>query len=154
MVTLIEKLVYQGVLLVSEPWLGIPLLLSFHARGTPTIMVRTFITLEEIFSTSEAEARIFITLDGPPEVVEGIVVLIEYNTPMGAVPGISYPMGIPPKPPDVVIVSIILAHGNHCLRQPIVANSRSGGEEVEGLHHHLCEFHLPTLAGVMTNPWR
>ena len=42
---LFEKLVYQGVLLVGEPWLRIPLLLSFHAKETPTIMVGTFITL-------------------------------------------------------------------------------------------------------------
>ena len=89
MVASIEKLFHQGFLLVGEPRLGIPLLLSFHARGTPTIMVRTFITLEEIFCASEAEARIFITLNGPLEVVEGIVVLIKYNTPMGAMPGIS-----------------------------------------------------------------
>ena len=76
-------------------------------------MVRTFITLEEILCASEAKARIFITLNGPLEVVEGIVVLIKYNTPMGVVPGISYPMGIHPKHPDMVIVSIILAHGDH-----------------------------------------
>ena len=114
MVTLIEKLVYLGVLLVGEPRLGIPLLLIFHARGTPTIMVRTFITLEEIFGTSEVDERMFITLDGPPMVGEGIVVLIKYNIPMGSVPRISCPiMGIPPKPPYVVIVSIISAHGDH-----------------------------------------
>ena len=53
MVALIEKLVYQGDLLVGEPRLGIPLLLSFHDRGTPIIMVRTFITLEYIFGASE-----------------------------------------------------------------------------------------------------
>ena len=109
----IEKLVYQGVLLVGEPQLGIPLLLSFHARGTPAIMVRMFITLEEIFGASVVEARKFITLDGPPQAVEGIVVLIKYNTPMGVVHGISYPMGIPPKPPDVVVVSIISTHGDY-----------------------------------------
>ena len=77
-------------------------------------MVRTFITLEDISGASEAEARMFITLDGPPKVGDGIVVLIKYNTPMGVVTGISCPMGIPPKPPDVVIVSIISASGDHC----------------------------------------
>ena len=40
-------------------------------------MVRMFITLEEIFDTSETEERMFITLDGTPEVVDGIVVLIK-----------------------------------------------------------------------------
>ena len=113
MPTSFENLVYQGVLLVGELRLGIPLLLSFHARGTPTIMVRTFIALEDIFNASEAEARMFITLYGPPDVVEGIAVVIKYNTPMGAVPRIYCPMGIPPKPPDVVVVSIISAHGDH-----------------------------------------
>ena len=67
MATSFENLVYQGVLLVGEPRLRIPLLLSFRARGIPTIMVRTFITLEEIFFANEAEARMFITLDGPLE---------------------------------------------------------------------------------------
>ena len=68
-----EKLLYQGVLLVVEPWPGIPLLLSFHARGTPTIMVRMFINLEDIFSTNEAEARIFITLDGPLRLLRALL---------------------------------------------------------------------------------
>ena len=80
MVTSIEKLVYQSVLLVGEPRLEITWLLSFHARGTPTIMVRTFITLKDIFCTSEAKERMFIILDGPPKAGEGIVVLINYNT--------------------------------------------------------------------------
>ena len=76
-------------------------------------MVRTFITLEDLFGSSEAEARMFITLDGPPEAVEGIVVLIKYNTPMGDMPGIYCPMGIPQKPLDVVVFSIISTHGDH-----------------------------------------
>ena len=114
MVTLIKKLVYQGVLLVGEPRLGIPLLLSFHARGTPTIMVRMFITLEYLFISSEAEARMFITSDGPHEAVEGIVVLIKYNTPMGVMYGIFCLTGIPPKLVDMVFVSIISARGDHC----------------------------------------
>ena len=97
-----KKLVYQCVLLVREPRLGITLLLSFHVRGTPTIMVRMFITLEEIFFANEAEARMFITLDGPPEAGEGIAVLIKYNTPMGVVPGFFCPMGIVnPKNPSL-----------------------------------------------------
>ena len=77
-------------------------------------MVRTFITLEYLFNTSEDEARIFITLDRPPKAGEGIVVLIKYNTLMGVVLGISYQMGIPPKPLDVIVVSIISARGDHC----------------------------------------
>ena len=76
-------------------------------------MIRTFITLEEIFGASEVEERMFITLYGPPKAGEGIIVLIKYNTPMGVVPIISCPMGIPPKPPDVVVVSIISARGDH-----------------------------------------
>ena len=113
MVASFENIFYQVVLLAREPQLRIPLLLIFHARGTPTIMVRMFITLEEIFDTSETEERMFITLDGTPEAVEGIAVLIKYNTPMGVVPGISCPMGIPPKPLDMVSVSIISSHGDH-----------------------------------------
>ena len=99
--------------MVGESWLGIPLFLRFNARGNLTIMVRTFITLEEIFGASVVEARMFITLDGPPQAVEGIVVLIKYNTPMGVVPVISCPMGIPPKPPKVAAVSIISTCGDH-----------------------------------------
>ena len=114
MVSLIEKFVHQGVLLVGDPRPRIPLFLSFHARGTPTIMVRTFITLEETFGTNEVRKRIFITLDGPPEALEGIVVLIKYNTPMGVVPVISCPMGIPPKPPNLVAISIISTRGDRC----------------------------------------
>ena len=148
-----EKLVYQGVLLVGEPQFRIPLFVSFHDRGTPTIMVRTFITLEEIFGASEADEMMFITLVGPPDDGEGISILLKYNTPMGVVPRISCPMGIPPKPLDVVAVSIISACDDHFYRKPIGTNARSVGEEVEGLRHHLCEFHLPTLSGVMTNPW-
>ena len=114
MVASSEKIVYQGVLLVGEHRLRIPLLLSFHARGTPTIMVRTFITLEEIFNASEVKERMFNTLYGHHKAIEGIVVLIKYNTPIGVVPGISCPMGIPPKPLDVVVVSINSVCGDHC----------------------------------------
>ena len=114
MVTSIEKLVYQGVLLVGEPRLGIPFLLIFHARGNPTIMVRMFIKLDNPFDACEFMEIIFITLDGTPGAGEGIVVLINYNTPAGAVSGISCPMGIPPKPLDIVVVSIISARGDHC----------------------------------------
>ena len=113
MASLCKKYVCQGFLMIGESRPRVPLFLSFRARGTPTIMVRTFITLEELFGTSEAEVRMFITLDGTPEAGEGITVLIKYNTPMGVVPGISCPMGIPPKPLDMVVVSIILACGDH-----------------------------------------
>ena len=109
-----EKLVYQGVLLVGEPRLGIPLLLSFNARGNPAIMVTKFITFEEVFGASEADEMMFITLVGPPDDGEGISILLKYNTPMGVVPRISRPMGIPPKPPHIVVVSIISTCGDHC----------------------------------------
>ena len=100
--------------MVGESWPGIPLFLSFHAKGTPTIIVRTFITLEKPFDANKVMVRMFITLDGPPGAGEGIVFLINYNTPADVVPGISYPMGIPPKPQDVVVVSIISSRGDHC----------------------------------------
>ena len=48
-------------------------------------MVRMFITLEYIFGASEAKARMFITLHGTPEAIEGIFVVINYNTPVGVV---------------------------------------------------------------------
>ena len=108
------KLVCQDDLLVGDARPGIPLFQSFHARGSPTIMERKFISLEYPFDTSEIRARMFITLDGPPGDGEGIAVLIKYNTPVGVAPAISCPMGIPPKPPDVVVVSTTSPHGDHC----------------------------------------
>ena len=72
-----------------------------------------FITLEKHSGVSEVMVRMFITLDGPPRVGEGIVVLINYKTPTGVVHEISCPMGIPPKTSNVFIVFIILAHGDH-----------------------------------------
>ena len=77
-------------------------------------MVRMFITLEDIFGASEVEERMFITLDGPPDAGEDVVVIIKYNTPMGVVPRISCPMGIYRKPLYVVAVSIISTRGDHC----------------------------------------
>ena len=76
-------------------------------------MVRMLITLEKPFGASDVMERMFITLDGPLEASEGISFLIKYNTPMGAVPGISYLMGIPLKSLDMVAISIILACGDH-----------------------------------------
>ena len=114
MATSFEKLVYQGVLLVGEPQFRIPLFVSFHDRGTPTIMVRTFITLEEIFGSSEDEARMFITLDGPPEAGESVAILIDYNTYRGAVHGLSCPISITPKPPNRVATSITSTRSDHC----------------------------------------
>ena len=106
-----EKLVCQGVLLVGEHRsMYFP---SFCAKKDPSIEVGTFIVLEKPSSISEVVARTFITLDGPPEASEGITVLIEGHTPTEAVSGISYQMGIPPKPPNRVMVSIILACGDH-----------------------------------------
>ena len=88
--------------------------ISFHSRETPIILVRTFITVEEVSGASKVKERMFITVDGSPKSGERINVLIDYNTSMGTILGISYPMSIPPKPPDRVTVSIISSHGDHC----------------------------------------
>ena len=114
MVALFEKLVYQGVMLIFDPRSKIPMFLSFLSKRAPTIRVRTFIALDKIPDTSEGKGRMFITLYGPSKVGEVILVIIECNTLVEVVPGISCPVGIPPKPPNVVIVSIILARGDHC----------------------------------------
>ena len=90
------------------------MILIFHARGTPTIMARTFIKVEEISSASKVKARMFITLDGPPEAGESVAILIDYNTYRGAVHGISCPISIPPKPPDRVAASITSTCSDHC----------------------------------------
>ena len=87
---------------------------DFCTKKAPTIRVGMFIVLEKPSSTSKVMERMFITLDGPPKAGEGITVLIEGHTPTGTIPGISCPMSIPPKPPDRFVVSIILAHGDHC----------------------------------------
>ena len=77
------------------------------------MIVRIFITLEKASCASEVMARMFITLDGPSRAGEGIAVLINYSTPMSSVHGISYPIGIPPKPLEVVVSFSISAHGDH-----------------------------------------
>ena len=66
-----------------------------------------FITLDKFFDTSKVNVRMFITLEIPSEAGEGNFVLIKCNTPMESVPRVSTPMGIFPKPPDVVALSII-----------------------------------------------
>ena len=87
---------------------------SFCTEKAPSIGVGTFIVLENPSSANEAMERMFITLDGPPRDGEGITVLIDGHTPPGAMPGISCPMSIPPKPPERVVVSIISTRGDHC----------------------------------------
>ena len=113
MASLCEKYVCQGVLMIGESWPRVPLFLSFHSKVTPTIMLRTLITVEKPSSASKVKVRIFIIVDGPPEAGESIVVLIDYNTSTGIVLGTSCPIGILPKPPDKVAVSIISTHGDH-----------------------------------------
>ena len=56
----------------------------------------------------------FITLDGPVEAREGIAIIIECDTLAEVVPGIACRVGIPPKPPEMFVVSIISACGDHC----------------------------------------
>ena len=114
MASLWKKYVCQVSLWVGESRPGIQLFLIFHARGTPIIMVRTFITLENHSNTSEVMERMFITLDGAPGDGEGIAILINYNTPMGVMTGISYPIGIPTEPPDMVNISIISTCCDYC----------------------------------------
>ena len=112
MVVWFEKIICWGLLLVGEhSFMHFP---DFCTKKAPTIKVGMFIVLEKPSSASKVMERMFITLDGPPEAGEGITVLLESHTLTGTVPGISYPMSIPPKPPNRVMVSIISAHGDHC----------------------------------------
>ena len=97
MVPVFTKLVCRGVFSVGKPWPRVPLFLSFHARGAPTIMLRTFITIENPSGASKVKARMFITVYGPPEDGEGISVLIDCNTPAGFVLGISCLMPLQTK---------------------------------------------------------
>ena len=116
MVVWFEKLVCQGLLLVGEhssTFLNFP---GFCTEKAPAIGIGTFIVLDNPSGVSEVMVRMLIALDGPPEAGEGIIVLIEGHTPAEAVPGISFPMGIPPKPPDRVTVSIVSVHGEHLQR--------------------------------------
>ena len=107
------KLVCQGVLLVGENCPEFLQFLSFYPKNSPTIGVGMFIALERISGPSKVDARMFITLDGPAKAHEGIAVIIECDALTEAVLGISYPAGIPPKPPEVVAISIISARGEH-----------------------------------------
>ena len=107
-----EKLIYWGLLLVGQhSSMHFP---DFCTKKAPTIRVGMFIVLENPSSASKVMERMLITLNGPPEVGEGITILIEGHTPVGTMSGSSYPMSIPPKPRDRVAISIILAHGDHC----------------------------------------
>ena len=106
-----EKIIYWGLLLVGQhSSMHFP---NFCTKKAPIIEVGTFIILENPSSASKVMERTFITLNGPPEPGEGIIVLIEGHTPVGTVPRSSCPMSIPPNPPDRVTVSIILACGDH-----------------------------------------
>ena len=111
---LFEKPICRVILVADGSHSEIMPFLIFHAKKAPTIRVNMFITLEKCSNTSKFDLRMFITLERPFESCEGIVFLIECNTPTEAVPGISCPMGIPSKPPNVVVVSIIIACSIHC----------------------------------------
>ena len=50
------------------------------------------------------------------------------------------PMGVPPEPPDAIIASKALVHGDHVEKRPVVANDRTGRVGFQILHHCLCEF--------------
>ena len=113
MAILFEKPVCRGSLVVDERHSKILPFLSFHAKKDPTIRVKMFITLEKCSNTSKFDVRMFITLERPSKACEGIFVLIKCNTLAKVVPGISCPMGIPPKPSDVVAVSIITTCSIH-----------------------------------------
>ena len=76
-------------------------------------MVGTFIVLENPSNVIKVMTRTFIALDGPPKAGEGITVIIEGCALTEAIPGISCPMGNPPKPPDVVASSKAPARGDH-----------------------------------------
>ena len=81
MVSVFVKLVCWGVFSVGKTWPRIPLFLSSHSRGIPTIMVGTFIVLEKTSSVIEVMTRMFIALDGTPKANEGITIIIEGCTP-------------------------------------------------------------------------
>ena len=107
-----ENLVCHRLLLVGQhSSMHFP---DFCTKKAPTIRVGMFIVLEKPSSASKVMERMFITLDGPPKVGEGITILIESHTLAGTATGISCPMSITPKPPDRVAVSIISAHGDRC----------------------------------------
>ena len=70
MASFCKKSICQGVLMIGESRPKVPLFLSFHTKGNPTIMVRTFITVEDISNASNVKERMFITVDGPLEASE------------------------------------------------------------------------------------
>ena len=113
MVAVFVKSICRSVFSVGKPWPRIPLFLSSHSSGIPTIMVGTFIVLEDPSSVIEVVTRTFIALDGPPEASEGIIVIIEGCTPTEKMSGISCPMEIPSNPPDVIATPKYPAHGDH-----------------------------------------
>ena len=114
MVSVFVKSVCRSVLSVVKPWPIIPLFLSSHARGIPTIMVGMLIVLENPSSVIEVMTRTFIALDGPPKASEGISVIVKGYTPTRTVPKISCPVNVPPKPLDLVAVCVISVHGDYC----------------------------------------
>ena len=76
-------------------------------------MVQTFIALEMFSSVIKVKTNMSITLDGPADVGEGIIVLTEGHSPAGIVPGFSCPMDVPPKPPNIVYASKSLVRDDH-----------------------------------------
>ena len=80
------KSVCRDVFLVGKPWPNIPLFLNYHAKGIPTIMVGTFIVLEKPSNFIEVMTRMFIALDGPLEVGDGITFIVKGCTPARTVP--------------------------------------------------------------------
>ena len=106
-----EKLVFLGVLLVGEHGC---MHFPYSCIGkAPAIGAGKFIVLEKYSNTNEVVSRTFIALDGPPGVGERITVIIEDHTLGKAMPRISCPMGIPPKPSDMVATSKATACGDH-----------------------------------------
>ena len=113
MVFLLRKSVVRYVLLNEGCCSEIPPFLGLRTEVAPTIRVKMFITLENIYEASKVNVRMFIKLEIPFEAGEGNGVLIKCNTIAEAIPRVLSPMGIPPKPPDVVIDLITTIHNIH-----------------------------------------
>ena len=105
-----EKLVCQGVLLIGKHSSAFLHSHDHLTKDASTIREETVIVLEHPSGFSEVMIKTFILLDEPLEAGEGITVLTEDHTFDDVVPGISCPVGVPPKPSDAITASKASSH--------------------------------------------
>ena len=123
-----------------------------YVAAVPSIGVEMFIPLEGFLGTSEVDGGMFITLERPPEAGKDNNVLIKHNIPVATTPGVSYQMGILPKPLDGSLDTTVVVFSIHCYVRVIRMVAHTKEERKGEFGHHPRTFIMPTASKVMTNP--